>query len=265
VGHHHAGIDCCFDDHAGFHDVWLDTATAMGIYYLLDCVYFSSRSPITQGFTPERERRMKLFFKIETETNPNALRFLPKPKPPVHWKDPNKIAKWIEEKRVDQVEKASLDLDMARITAIGLRMGEDGETVARAVNENFPEDRLIYLFWRCFRKCSGESVGYNTISFDFPMIMRRSWELGILPTIFPDLRRYMKWPTADLMQILAGWQKDQCKSLKFICERYGIDNQMPALDGSVVSLMDEPTKLIYAKNNVNMIFQLYQKMKGYYL
>ena len=207
----------------------------------------------------------KLFFDIETEPNEEALPFLPVPSAPSNYKDPEKIKAYVDEKTKEQVDKMALSIDLGKITAIGMKMGVDGQIVGRLVTEKYTETDLLKSFWRCMRICNGDCVGYNILGFDLPFIMRRSWALGVPVTVFPDMRRYSNFPTTDLMQILAGWDRDKIKSLKFICARYGIDNPLPELEGSQYAGMDDETKLSYVKNDVYLTFQLYQKMTGYYI
>lgn len=207
----------------------------------------------------------KLFFDIETEPNEAALEFLPAPQAPKNYKDPEKIKAYVAGNREEQVKKAALSIDLGKITAIGMQMGVEGQIVGRLVTEKYTETDLLETFWRCMRICRGETVGYNTLGFDLPFVMRRSWELGVRVTVFPDMRRYSNYPTTDLMQILAGWDRDKIKSLKFIAARYGLDNPLPDLDGSQYADMDEETRLVYVKNDVYLVNQLYTKMTGYYI
>jgi len=184
---------------------------------------------------------------------------------PSNYKDPDKIAAWINDKLAEQVSRAALNIDLGVISAIGMRMGEAGRTISRLVTDQYTERHLLRSFWRCMEKCHGETVGYNTLGFDLPFIMRRSWELEVRVPIFPDMRRYNNFPTTDLMQILAGWDREKVKGLKFICARYGIPNALPDLDGSMYANMDEEIRLAYVKNDVNLVVNLYKRMKGYYL
>jgi hypothetical protein len=77
------------------------------------------------------------------------------------------------------------------------------------------------------------------------------------------LRKYSEYPTIDLMGILYGW--GPAKGLKFVCKRYGIENPLPELNGSLVDGMEPETLRAYCGNDVELTLRLYQKMCGVYL
>jgi len=92
--------------------------------------------------------------------------------------------------------------------------------------------------------------------------MRRSFDLGVKASIIPSLAKYRLEPTIDLMGILYNW--GAAKGLKWVCKRYGIDNPLPDLDGSMVQDMDAETLRAYAANDVKLVQALYKKMSGIY-
>ena len=87
-------------------------------------------------------------------------------------------------------------------------------------------------------------------------------ELNV-PVVFkPNLAKYRLLPTLDLMGVLYNWQN--FKGLKFVAQRYGLNNPLPDLDGSQVATMDANTLRAYVENDVNLVYQLWQKMSGVY-
>ena len=214
-----------------------------------------------------------IIFDIETRANKEALEFLPEPQAPSNYKDETKIKAYVEEKRVEQVDKAALDPDYGEIIAIGMTFldtahDEDGVNTEYLAGDNllthydYSETEMISHFWKRYKEHRGRSCGYNIIGFDLPYLLRRSFALGIQPSIIPDLRRYQTHPTLDLMMVLYNWQN--FKGLKFVAERYGILNPLPELDGSMVADMDYETLHAYVRNDVLMTYYLYKKMKGIY-
>lgn len=205
-----------------------------------------------------------LFFDIETEANPDAIQFMPEPQAPGNYKDEAKIAAYIAEKKAEQTERAALDADYGRIVAIGVK--QDNKLIQSWVDgdkgQYYDERQIILWFWDVFNDHNGECCGYNITGFDLPYLMRRSFALGIKPPMIPDLRRYQTYPTLDLMMVLYGWQN--FKGLKFVAERYGLDNPLPDLDGSQVATMDPETLRAYVENDVNLVYQLYKRMEGVY-
>ena len=202
-----------------------------------------------------------LFFDIETEANPDAIQFMPEPQAPGNYKDEAKIAAYIAEKKAEQTERAALDADYGRIVAIGLKV-DDSVITSQFATDGHDEKDIIKIFWNFYASANGRSCGYNIIGFDLPYLLRRSFELGIKPSIIPNLARYRTAPTLDLMMVLYNWQN--FKGLKFVAERYGLDNPLPDLDGSQVATMDPETLRAYVENDVNLVYQLYKRMEGVY-
>ncbi len=213
-----------------------------------------------------------LFFDIETAPDLDAVAALPEPKAPGNLKDPAKIAQAIEEKKAEQVANAALDPDTAKITAIAMAAGgvtETPEVFAYLIgDEQTPDEKtLLALFWEKFAACGHRACGYNIIGFDFPMIMRRTMALGVIPTpplTFGgiQLAKYRTQPILDLMGVLYNW--DKARGLKWVCKRYGIPNPLPDLNGSMVGEMDRDTLRKYVANDVQLVIELYRRMVGIY-
>jgi len=202
-----------------------------------------------------------LFFDIETEANAEALEYMDEPTAPSNWKDPDKIAKYIEEKKAEQADKAALDADYGKINAIGWK-SDDEEYNAVLLGNPYSEKELVEGFWKLYKKHNGYSCGYNIIGFDLPYLMRRSFGLGIKIPIIPNLAKYRTSPTLDLMMVLYNWYG--YKGLKWVAKRYGLDNPLPDLEGSQVAEMDTDTLKAYVKNDVYLTYQLWERMKGVY-
>lgn len=203
-----------------------------------------------------------LFFDIETEAHPEAVQFIDEPSAPGNYKDPDKIAAYVAEKKAELIDRAALDPDYGRIVAIGYKV-DDQPTDSRLVVGGYEEWELLDRFWDLFFESEGVCCGYNIIGFDLPYLLKRSFDLGVRVPLTPDLRKYQHHPTCDLMGILYNW--GQAKSLKWVAKRYGLPNPLPDLDGSQVKDMDADTLRAYVENDVNLVFTLYKKMKGVYI
>lgn len=203
-----------------------------------------------------------LFFDIETQANKEALEFLEEPKAPSNWKDPEKIKVYVEEKQQEQIAQAALDADFGEIIALGFTEDESGVIVSWVMDDNCTECDLIKQFWKLYKDHRGHSCGYNIIGFDLPYLMRRSFALGIKPSIIPNLAKFRTSPTLDLMMVLYNWTG--FKGLKFVAKRYGIPSELEGFDGSMVKDMDSTTLGVYVQNDVRMVYHLYNKMKGIY-
>ena len=213
-----------------------------------------------------------LFFDIETAPDLDAVAALPEPKAPGNLKDPVKITQAIEEKKAEQAANAALDPDTAQITAIAMAAGgvtETPEVFAYLIgDEQTPDEKtLLALFWEKLAACGYRACGYNIIGFDFPMILRRTMALGVIPTPpLPfggiQLAKYRMQPILDLMGVLYNW--DKARGLKWVCKRHGIPNPLPDLNGSMVGEMDRDTLRKYVANDVQLVVELYRRMAGVY-
>lgn len=202
-----------------------------------------------------------LFFDIETTANKDSLQFMEEPTAPSNWKNPDKIAAYIENKKAEQAEKAALDADYGKIVALGFK--EDGFPIHSILSDiEMSEREMIEVFWQYYKEQGGRSCGYNIIGFDLPYLMRRSFALGVKPTIIPNLAKYRTSPTLDLMMVLFNWYG--FKSMKWVAKRYRLDNPLPELEGSQVATMDGETLRAYVENDVYLVYQLYERMKGVY-
>jgi DNA polymerase elongation subunit (family B) len=206
-----------------------------------------------------------LFFDIETAANPDALVFLPEPTAPANYKDAEKIAQYVSDKKAEQVQQAPLDADLGKVIAIAMQRGlENAAEVYLAGDPETPDEKaLLHCFWSSFAQMDGRACGYNILGFDLPYLLRRSFNLGIDVPLLPRLAKYHIEPIVDLMGILYNW--GNARGLKWVCRRYGIPNELPDLDGSQVVNMDRDTLRKYARNDLTLLIELYKRMCGVYL
>ena len=206
-----------------------------------------------------------LFFDIETAVHPDAASFLPEPSAPANYKDPDKIAQYVAEKKSEQLAQAPLDADLGQVIAISLQSGLEMPAKVCLVGDTDTPDEstLIRWFWKEYASADGHSCGYNITGFDLPYLLRRSFDLGIQVPIQPRLAKFQTEPTTDLMSILYNW--GPARGLKWVCKRYGIPNPLPDLDGSQVATMDRGTLRKYVANDVLLAVELYKRMCGVYL
>ena len=202
-----------------------------------------------------------LFFDIETTARKDAGDLI-QVKSPSNYKDPDKIAAYVAEKKAEQLALAALDPDLAVVRAIAWRHGVESWTTTQLANTIQEEAAAICAFWEAFAATNGRCCGYNVIAFDLPFLMRRSMELKIPLPLIPNLARYRSEPVVDLFCLLYNWNPG--KGLKWVVKRYGLDNPLPELNGAGVAEMDDETVRRYVANDVYLVAQLYQRMAGVY-
>jgi len=228
----------------------------------------------------------RLFFDIETVGMKDVESWVPEPKIDARVKDPDKIAAQREEKIAEAVERAGLDADLGVVRLISMQVGvTETPTILLVPSKKMPkakasafikqyepakvllvtETEAIVKFWGNLTMCNGCSVGYNTMGFDLPFLMRRSMDLGIQPGITPAMAKYRAEPTTDLMGLLFNWSwGENVKKLKWVAKRYGLEILAEEVDGSMVASMSDDELLVYGLSDLWVTVQLYQKMNGIY-
>lgn len=157
---------------------------------------------------------------IETVALPGAVDYLEPVEAPANYKDPIKIAAYIEEATRRQLDKCALDPDLCRIVAIGYE-DADGRGDVLTANTT-PEMVMLQEFWLAASSQPGV-LGFNILDFDLPVLIRRSQYLGLQPpAVLVNLDRYRS-PHVDLMQRLIFNGRMPMRSLDFYCKRFGID------------------------------------------
>ena len=208
-----------------------------------------------------------LVIDVETMPNTGMELYLPEAEAPSNYKDPDKIAAYKAEKRNKQVEGMALDVDLCRIVAIGFAGDleiEPGIMLARTGDE---ERHILTRFWDMAQVVPLRPVvGYNILGFDLPIILRRSFLLGVSITRSFDMRRYSSSDVVDLMQLLYNWGQapGQTRGLKVVAQMFGIPNPLPDVDGSMVATMGDSELMTYCANDVRLTQELARRTRGWY-
>ena len=167
---------------------------------------------------------MAVIIDIETLPIADVESYVEPAEPAKNLRDPEKIAADIERKQAEQVSRAALYPWTARILALGAIPTDGGPTVHLCQTE---DDERAALRW-CWDVVVREDdkrfvrpiVGYNSRSFDLPVLMARSLLLGVdFPTL--NLDRYRS-PHVDLMDRLTWYGVVPARSLKWFARRFGI-------------------------------------------
>lgn len=169
--------------------------------------------------------RPYLVLDFETVAVAEADQFLEPIEAPANYRDPEKITRYLDERKKELLARAALDIDLARIVAIGLwgsfsptpqvvlcRSEAEETDHLRWLVEDLPAfDDEVYLL-----------VTFNGLQYDLPLLVRRCQLLGIHP---PTLRLNKHQPgrVCDLMQVLSFNGLVKPHGLKFYAQRFGLE------------------------------------------
>lgn len=118
-----------------------------------------------------------LIFDIETGTRADAEEFIKPFKAPSNIKDAVKIEMRRRDHKSKKLDSGALNAETCEVLAIGTKQG-GGESV---LFDTGTEADIIEAWWRLW-KHTGTNVpvvGFNCRRFDIPVLVRRSWALGV--------------------------------------------------------------------------------------
>lgn len=171
---------------------------------------------------------------VETCPMPDCAQYLTDPiDAPSNYKDPAKIAAYIEEKRAKQIAEAGLDLDLCEVVAIGMAFPDATYAQTRATTSEEDMLRGLWRFVRHTQEQGGTLVGFNCLAFDWPVLLRRSLYLGI-PAPHLQIDKYRHDGIVDIAHELTFGGRMTWRSLAFYCKRFGIPFD-DSVDGSQIA------------------------------
>ena len=201
-----------------------------------------------------------IFFDIETEgLGMKELQDdLPWFEAPKTYKDPEKIAAYVEKKRQEYVEKAALSPVTGRVLAIGIKSVKDGQGGFEGA-----EDYLLAEVWKDFRLNSeAQWGGHNTHNFDWPFLIKRSWKLGIsVPSGIKDGRWY-RANLRDTMEMFCGGSYGERISLDRLARFFGVGSKGGKSGAHFAETYhnDKKAAIEYLYNDLDMTQAVYERM-----
>lgn len=122
-------------------------------------------------------------------------------------------------KRRELVERSALDLDLCQLVALGYMREDWNEPIVLTIDQPRNEAAALCTFWA--ELDNRVTVGYNSIGFDLPILLRRSLYLGVQAPML-NLDKYRS-PHLDLQQKLSFNGTKPYRSLNWYCKRMGLD------------------------------------------
>ena len=141
----------------------------------------------------------------------------------------------------------------------------DWEKVAHSKIFRGSETELLQRFWEIVGKSRPRLVSYNGRGYDGPILMIRSAQLGLRPSINLVPYRYDIQLHCDLFDVLGfqGGMRDHF-SLDYWCRRFDIESPKGSIDGSQVGRAYREGKIEdigeYCLRDVRATGELYKKL-----
>ena len=142
----------------------------------------------------------------------------------------------------------------------------DWEKVAHSKIFRGSESELLQRFWDIVGKSRPRLVSYNGRVYDGPMLMIRSAQLGLRPSVQLVPYRYDIAAHCDLYDVL-GFQGGtrESYSLDYWCRRFDIESPKGSIDGSQVGRAYREGKIEdigeYCLRDVRATGELYKKLE----
>lgn len=195
---------------------------------------------------------------IDCETSPQegVENLIEEPSAPSHYKDPAKIAAYIAGAKADLIEGAALSPFHGRILAIGCLKREPWVNDEITIIHGYDEKRNLTEFWEYYRKHreqghSQDFVGFNSNSFDWPMLVKRSYANGIKPPRLVDQRGYLLSWLIDLRPIWNMGDRQAKGTLGEICQSCKIGRKTGSGAEFAKTYAEDPAKALkYLENDL---------------
>lgn len=161
-------------------------------------------------------------FDAESFPIDGAAAYLEPATAPSNYVKPEAIAAYVEKANAEQLAKAALDVDLARIVALGVDTG-DGPVVSVCRTEDEEREALI-AFWLLVNAAGPRPnlIGFNCLAWDLPLLLRRSLYLDIkAPRI--AFSKYRHDGIVDLMMALSFDGALRYRGLQFYKRRFALD------------------------------------------
>lgn len=221
-----------------------------------------------------------IIFDIETVGNKGMTAYLPEITPPGNYKKPETIQKWMDEnlagEQQNQLSKMALDPLLSQVKAIGMNGGTTN--IIYIVSAGLPEipdisfccfeteQEMLADFWQAVSEYRPPLIGFNSNSFDLPILYWRSMMLDVKVKL-PRFNRYSH-TFVDLLDILKlnnpRISSMTSMGLKNVGKMLGIESNLSDVDGSQVATMTDVEVVSYLNNDIDLTVKLFNRMAGVY-
>lgn len=201
---------------------------------------------------------------VETVAIEDVATYLEPVQAPSNYRDEAKIEAFQREKQQELVDRAALDVDLARLVAIGWQPETSLVPEVRLIQTAQEEFAALAWFWAAWRSAgSPVLVTYNGLYFDLPVLLRRSLYLEVgAPPI--QLDRFRHPQVIDLLQILSMDGRLKMRGLQFYANRFSLGGEPDIRGkdvGAAVVAGDWPLVRQHCANDVMTTMALARRMR----
>ena len=170
--------------------------------------------------------------------------------------------------RSDPAEKMAFDANYIQPCVAGFC--ENGKTWSIGQNdfETDPERQLLQAVWDEIETVD-TIVTFNGYSFDIPLLMRRSWYLGVEPSKRIDMRKYQNGNHIDVRMVLGNWDSYARGNLDLYGSLKLDIGKTDGISGSMVQGLWDSKEFAkvkaYCEDDCLLTWKLYESLKGWYL
>lgn len=171
----------------------------------------------------------------------------------------------LQEKREKNLRQAALDIDSAKIVSIAWAVGESD--IVCATGE---EQDILHEFceeWNSHTaRSENRSCGYNSINYDWSVILRRlaMLDLGHYILTPPNMNRYSGEMDLANVAYNFGYAAGKRKGLKTLAQLLNIEVPVKDVSGEDVATLDEEELIEYNKSDVHITREVFKKLNGVY-
>jgi DNA polymerase elongation subunit (family B) len=169
--------------------------------------------------------------------------------------------------RTDPAEKVAFDSNYIRPCVIGMYDGERAWTLG--LNDFPSEAEMLAAFWAEVAPYN-KFIGFNSLSFDVPLLIKRSWYHNVEPSVQISLRKYdLMSNHIDVRAVLGNWDVYARGNLDLYANLKFGECKTAGCDGSMVGQMWADGKYdevkAYCLQDCLITWKLYQSLKGFYI
>jgi predicted PolB exonuclease-like 3'-5' exonuclease len=191
---------------------------------------------------------------FETIRCPKAMPFIPEKGP---------------RDRTDPAEKLAFDPNYIQPCVAGFCADGQCWSIGQNDFDTDPERQLLLAVWDIL-ETTDIIVTFNGWSFDLPLLLRRSWYHGIMPTKQISMKKYdIGGNHIDVRMVLGNWDSYARGNLDLYANLKLGARKTDGIDGSQVQGLWDRGEFAkvheYCRQDCKITWDLYESLKGYYI